>query len=138
MCHGHQGQVPFTQCLGGAQTLPHAPQFWLLVDVLTQLPEQSVSPVAHLHMPDEHVVPAVHAIPHVPQLRLLVWRSTQVPLHEVWFVPHLQTPATQDCWAGQTVVQVPQCVLLVCKSTHVPPQVVCPAGQPVHLLPLQV
>jgi hypothetical protein len=40
MRHGHQRQVPIWHRWGGVQTIPHIPQFWLLVEVLTQLPEQ--------------------------------------------------------------------------------------------------
>ncbi len=55
-----------------SQTVPHAPQFVLLVAVLTHWPLQSVRPVMHLQAPVWQVAAAGHVVPHVPQLKLLV------------------------------------------------------------------
>jgi hypothetical protein len=56
-----------------------APQWLLLVWVLTQEPEQSVVPVLQTHWPLEQTRPVKQAFPHAPQWLLLVLVLTQAP-----------------------------------------------------------
>jgi hypothetical protein len=55
--------VPFLQAL------PHAPQCWLLVCVLTHWSPQGTAGALHVvtHMPSLHISPASHVLPHSPQ-----------------------------------------------------------------------
>jgi hypothetical protein len=74
----------FTQLCPDAQTLPHAPQFALLVARFTQVPLQRVSPVAQgvRHTPSAQVCPLLHARPHAPQFAALVPVLVSQPLPE--------------------------------------------------------
>lgn len=68
---------------GAGHALPQPPQFAALVEVSTQLPEQSVVVPVHpvVQEPPEQVCPTVHAFPHFPQFDGSTVRSTHAPLH---------------------------------------------------------
>jgi hypothetical protein len=70
---------------GAGQTLPHMPQFEVLVARSTHEPLQLVVPPVHvsLHVPSVHTCEAVQAVGQVPQCALSDLRSTQDPLQLV-------------------------------------------------------
>jgi hypothetical protein len=70
-----QVDAPFD---GAAQTLPHDPQFDVLVEVLTHTPLQFVVPIEQ-HTPEEQLEPVGHDEPHAPQFDALVERCTHTP-----------------------------------------------------------
>jgi len=72
-----------TQLEPPAQTVPHVPQFVLLVVVSTHVPAHDVSPAGHRHKPAWQVVPPAQTVLHAPQLFGSVSRSTQTLLHAV-------------------------------------------------------
>jgi hypothetical protein len=85
--------------------LPQAPQFWLSVWILTQVPPQFVSPAWQLspHVPPEQTLPAGHTFPQAPQFALSVSIFAQVPPQFVWPAPHVvwQVPPEQTIPAAQ-------------------------------------
>jgi len=72
-----------TQLWPAAQAFPQAPQLLASVWALTQLPEQSVYPVAQTHAPLLHTKLGPQACPHPPQLLTSPCMFTQVPLQVV-------------------------------------------------------
>ena len=108
-----------------AQALPHDPQLFALLAMLTHCPEQSTVPDGHAHAPPAQKVPPEHARPQPPQLLLSVCRSTHELPHAVRLVAHCpwHTPALQTGVAeGQTLAQDPQWLGSVCSLTHEPEQ----------------
>jgi hypothetical protein len=74
--------------------VPHAPQFVLLVLVLTHMPLHTTWPVGQLspQTPAAHTWSLVHALPHAPQFAGSVIVSTHVPPsapHDVCDVGHV-------------------------------------------------
>jgi hypothetical protein len=69
---------------GSAHALVQLPQWFTSVDSLTQLPEQSTSPLPHVvpHALDEQTWPPLHAVAHAPQLALSEVVSVSHPLAE--------------------------------------------------------
>jgi hypothetical protein len=59
---------PATHSWPEAQALPQLPQFCKSVEVLTQLPLQSVVPVGQTHCPLTQLAPVGQALLHEPQL----------------------------------------------------------------------
>jgi hypothetical protein len=72
----------FTQLCPAPQTMPHAPQFALLVARFTQAPLQRVSPLAQgvRHTPSAQVCPLLQARPQAPQWAVLVPVLVSQPL----------------------------------------------------------
>ncbi len=81
-------QAPALQVLPPVQALPQAPQWVLLVCVLTQVPLHNVPPLGQVQLPVVQVWPAAQAVPQVPQLAVSVWRFTQE-------LPHFVVPPVQ-------------------------------------------
>jgi hypothetical protein len=129
--------------LGAGQTLPHAPQLLVLVDVSMHTPPQLVCPAGQ-QSPDEQLFPAPHAFPQPPQLLLSVLVLTQAPPHKLGVEPehvmpheppeHVAEPVP-ELGPGQTLPQLPQLLGSVLVVTQAPPHPVCPAPQ--HTLPVQ-
>jgi hypothetical protein len=72
------------------QALPQTPQFNVFVEVLTQVPEQEVSPCAQAaHCPAMQAVP-LHDVPHVPQLL----GSEFVLVRTIWPTSNKVAPTT--------------------------------------------
>jgi hypothetical protein len=99
----------FTVTLGNAQAVAQLPQCCELTVVLTQLPEQSVSPVPQVvvHALDEHTWPPGQALWHAPQLATSPAVSVSQPLaglpsqsmNPAAHVPSAHTPAVHEAVA---------------------------------------
>lgn len=146
----HAPAVHVAVALGNEHVLPHTPQLFTLVCVLTSQPllairSQSAKPALQLaiaHAPAVQVLTAfasAHVRPHAPQLDRLLFTSISQPfvatrsqsrkpgLHPT--TPH--TPSVQLTSAlGSAHVrpQPPQCARLVLVSTQIPEQLV--SGEP--------
>ena len=67
---------------------PQAPQWVVLVRMLTHCPSQLWVPAGHLQAPPWQELPPVQVRPQLPQSLLSVCRSTQAPPHSVRLVAH--------------------------------------------------
>jgi hypothetical protein len=129
---------PAVVVLGGAQTVPQAPQLAGSMEVLAHWltppsPPQVTSGAAQVvpHAPPEQTWPAAQVVPHDPQLALSVWRLAHPPPQTARPAPHeaAQTPAAHDWPAGQAVPHAPQLALSVWRLAQAAPQAAWPAGQ---------
>jgi len=104
MVFAGQAQTPAMHTLPPVHAMPHPPQLFTSVIVLTQAPVQLVVPPGHMvvHV-IEHTCVAVHIVPQAPQFWGSVAVSTQIPPQS--------TPAGQP--------QVP--LLHTCPPTHLMP-----------------
>jgi len=76
-----QTDLPF---VGDVQTVPHAPQLDVALEVSTHEPLQLVSaPQSVPQVPDLQTMPAPHSFVQLPQCAEFDARSTQTPLQEV-------------------------------------------------------
>ena len=114
-----QAQRPIVQVWPPAHTVPQAPQLLLSVCELTQLPLQSVVPVAQPQAPIAHTRPVGQARPQAPQLAASVWVLTHTRPQSVEPVGQRQAPIWQVWPVGQAMPQAPQLALLVCVLTQV-------------------
>jgi hypothetical protein len=120
-------QVPAEQVCPDEQERPHTPQFAASVWRFTQLPLQSVSPLAQAReqAPLLQIWSAVQTLPQRPQLTgsvlVLVQIADAVPgLQRVSGGRHWQLLALQTLLGTQTFPQAPQFAPLVAVSTHRP------------------
>ena len=91
-------QVPSTQSSAAAQSLPHPPQFPLLVLTSTHALPHAMRPAPQrpvMHVPAEQTCPATHAVPQPPQLFGSLLVSTHPPLQLVRYGLHAHAPAAQ-------------------------------------------
>lgn len=88
-------QVPFVQVWPFVQVVPQAPQFVMLVWVLTHAVPHKVCPAGHAQAPALQVWPVPQVLPHVPQLLPLVCVLTHAVPHKVCPAGQAQTPALQ-------------------------------------------
>jgi hypothetical protein len=86
-------------------------------------------PLAQLHTPFTHALPAPQTLPQPPQLSVELAVSTQVVPHKVLPASHMQLPAEQVVPDGHTFPQPPQLSALLLVSMHEPLQSVPPLGQ---------
>lgn len=75
--------APLLHTCPDAQGCPQAPQWFGSLRVFTHEPEQSVSPVAHVHEPATQWDPPVQRRPHAPQFPSSAPSATHAPLHAV-------------------------------------------------------
>jgi hypothetical protein len=106
--HVLEVHVPYS-----AQRLPHAPQLFTSLVVLTHLTpvvvvSQSVAGAAHMHAPAEHVPALPQEIPQPPQFVVSVAVLTQRPPHSTCPVGHAQTPLVHDCPVAHRRPHAPQ------------------------------
>src|SRR3954469_22083631 len=141
----HSTQIPTPHCPLG-QTVPQAPQLFGSFCRSTQVPPQSVRPVAQavVVVPPPPLgshslkllqyMPSPQAAPHAPQLLLSLVRSTQVPPQSVSPASHASAgafvvvaahaPCWQVCPSPQATSHGPQNIGSVCRSTQRRPHLV--------------
>jgi hypothetical protein len=115
--------LPHTWVAG--HTVPHEPQFDVLLARLTHWPEQLTVPVGHLHAPPEQNIPPEQARPQPPQLLSSFCVSTHALPQDVRLVAHCawHTPELQNgVAAAHLFAQAPQLPGSVCSLTHAPAQ----------------
>jgi hypothetical protein len=107
------------------------PQFDSSVAVSTQVPPQSVRPIAQPQRPAVHTWPVGQARPQAPQLAALLMVLTQVRPQSVDPIGQRHAPIWQVVPIAHAVPQAPQLALSVMVLTQrgiaVVPQLVCPA-----------
>lgn len=112
--------TPLTHALAGPtpHELPQAPQFCVLVWVLTHWPLQEVSPNGHWHTPAAQVRPPGQMTLQPPQFLWSLCTSMQVPLQTARPAVQKQMPPMHCSPVAQARPQAPQLVVLVCRLTH--------------------
>jgi hypothetical protein len=107
-----------------------APQCCGEVRKSTQVPPQSVSPTAQLHVPLVHARGKAQADPHAPQFVALAVVSTQAPPAQS-MVPSGQThePPTHEAPVGHDVPHVPQLAVSTAVSVQLPEHSTRPPAQ---------
>jgi hypothetical protein len=121
-----------------AHCVPHAPQLFGSLFVLTQSPLQSVSVGSHAPAqvpPLQNAVAPEHDVVHEPQCVLSVSRSTQTPLHAVSPGPQ-QMPLVHVSPLPHARPQPPQFASSVSGSEHVPLQLFSLAVQHATVVPV--
>jgi hypothetical protein len=99
--------------------VPQAPQLLLSVCALTQVPLQSVVPVAQPQTPAVHTRPVAQVRPQAPQLVRSVCVLTHTRPQSVEPVGHRQAPIWHVEPIAQAVPQAPQLALSLCVLTQV-------------------
>jgi hypothetical protein len=113
-----------------AQTLPHAPQFWLDVKLTHSVPHL-FSPSGQLaaQAPTLHTSPVGQTVAQAPQCCTSLVSFTHCPLQLVVPAGQAQLDAVHVAPPTQATPQAPQSELSVAVSTHDPLHRVVPGSQ---------
>jgi hypothetical protein len=122
-------QAPSEQSWSGAQRIPHPPQWFRSLRVLTHSPPQSVKPSWQTHPPSTQAVFGPQLAPQAPQWFGSRARSTQAPLQLSKPIEQVQAPSRQTRSEPQVFPQPPQFCGSLCRSRQTPSQKPLLAGQ---------